>query len=50
LAGPDPTALVESVPVDALRREIARYDRGWGEEIVDQPERYHNRFYQGFIV
>jgi len=50
LAGPDPTALVDRVPVDALRREIADTIRGWGEEILDQPERYHNRFYQGFIV
>ena len=50
LAGPPPTALVDQVPVDALRREIADTIRDWGDEILNQPERYHNRFYQGFIV
>jgi hypothetical protein len=24
--------------------------RNWGQEILDQPNRYRNRFYQGFIV
>lgn len=24
--------------------------RGWGEQILEQPEPYRNRFYQGFIV
>ena len=23
---------------------------GWGQEIIDNPDRYNNRFYQGFIV
>jgi hypothetical protein len=50
LAGPSPTTLVDPVPVDALRREIRDTMRTWGKEILDQPNRYRNRFYQGFIV
>lgn len=50
LAGPSPIALVDPVPVDALRREIHETMRNWGQEILDQPNRYRNRFYQGFIV
>lgn len=23
---------------------------GWRQEILDEPQRYNNRFYQGFIV
>lgn len=50
LAGPSPTTLMDPVPVDALRREIRNTMRNWGQEILDQPSRYRNRFYQGFIV
>lgn len=50
LAGPSPTALVDPVPVEALRREIRDTIRDWGQEILDEPNRYRNRFYQGFIV
>jgi predicted nucleotidyltransferase len=50
LAGPDPTALVDPIPVDALRREMGETMRSWGAQILDQPARYRNRFYQGFIV
>jgi hypothetical protein len=50
LAGPSPTTLVDPVPVDELRREIRNTMRTWGQEILDQPNRYRNRFYQGFIV
>jgi hypothetical protein len=50
LAGPSPTTLVDAVPVDALRREIRDTMRDWGKEILDDPNRYRNRFYQGFIV
>jgi hypothetical protein len=38
------------VPVDALRREIGDTIRDWGQEILERPQRYRNRFYQGFIV
>jgi hypothetical protein len=50
LAGPSPTTLVDPVPADALRREIRDTMRVWGKEILDDPNRYRNRFYQGFIV
>lgn len=50
LAGPNPTTLVDPVPPDALRREIRDTMRDWGKQILDDPNRYRNRFYQGFIV
>lgn len=50
IAGPDPKALVDPIPVDALRREIAETIRSWGQQILTRPEVYSNRFYQGYIV
>jgi hypothetical protein len=50
LAGPDPATLVDPIPVDVLRAEILETIRGWGGDILAQPEPYRNRFYQGFIV
>jgi predicted nucleotidyltransferase len=50
LAGPGSATLVDLVPVDALRREIRHTIRDWGQQILDDPDRYRNRFYQGFIV
>ena len=50
LAGSSPATLVDLVPVDALRREIRHTIRDWGQQILDDPDRYRNRFYQGFIV
>ena len=50
LAGPAPRSLVDRIPVEALRQEIGETMRSWGEQILDSPERYRNRFYQGFIV
>jgi hypothetical protein len=50
LAGPSPATLVEPVPVDALRREIGDTIHDWGQQILDHPEPYRNRLYQGFIV
>ena len=50
LAGPNPVTLLDPVPVDALRQEIRATMRDWGQEILDDPDRYRNRFYQTFIV
>jgi hypothetical protein len=50
LAGPSSATLVDLVPVDALRREIRHTIRDWGQQILDHPDRYRNRFYQCFIV
>lgn len=50
LAGPPVADLLDPVPADALRREIYTVMHTWGGEILSAPERYNNRFYQGFIV
>ncbi len=50
LAGPDPRTLVAPVPVKALRQDILSTLRGWGQEILDNPESINNRFYQTFAV
>ena len=50
LAGPTPAALVDPIPVQALRQEIRETIRGWARQIFNQPERYRNRFYQSHIV
>ena len=50
LAGPSPSTLVDAIPVDALRQETRATIRDWGREILDRPEVYANRFYQGYLV
>lgn len=50
LAGPPPVTLVDPIPVGVLRREIRETMRDWGREILSEPERFDNRFYQSFIV
>jgi hypothetical protein len=50
LAGPSPAQLIDPVPIDALRREMRNTIRDWGNQILENPEPYRNRFYQGFIV
>jgi hypothetical protein len=50
LAGPVPATLVDPIPVDALREEIRATMRAFGQEILDDPAKYRNRFYQGYIV
>lgn len=50
LAGPPPGSLVDPIPVERLRREIMRTITGWGQELIDNPDRFANRFYQSFIV
>lgn len=50
LTGPAPESLIEPIPVLLLRREIFATINEWGQEILANPERYNNRFYQGFIV
>jgi hypothetical protein len=50
LAGPGPAEVVDPVPVPVLRGEIAATIRDWGDEILGEPERFRNRFYQSFIV
>jgi hypothetical protein len=50
LAGPDPATLVAPIPVGALRQEILAGMRGWGQQILADPEIINNRFYQTFAV
>lgn len=50
LAGQNPASLVDPIPVELLRREILATIRVWGRQILDEPERFKNRFYQTFIV
>jgi len=50
LAGQRPETLVDLIPVETLRQEIMATIRDWGQQILDKPERYNNRFYQTFIV
>jgi hypothetical protein len=50
LAGPDPKTLVEPVPVEALKAKIFEVLNTWGQQILDDPALYNNRFYQAFIV
>jgi predicted nucleotidyltransferase len=50
LDGPSPETLVDPIPAAALRREILATINDWGREILAAPERYNNRFYQGYIV
>ena len=50
LAGPDPAALVDLLPVEALRQEILEGMKGWGRQILADQEIINNRFYQTFAV
>lgn len=50
LAGPPPSTLLDAIPVEALRAEIRRTIQDWGGQILAEPDRYRNRFYQTYIV
>jgi len=50
LHGPLPRTLIDPIPAASLREEILHVIAGWGREILDNPARYANRFYQGFIL
>jgi predicted nucleotidyltransferase len=50
LAGPPPKSLVEPISEELLKAEIFETLRSWGQQILDNPDQYNNRFYQSFIV
>ncbi len=50
LFGPPPVSLVDEVAVEELRAEIRTVMKDWGAEILGEPDRYRNHFYQAFIV
>jgi predicted nucleotidyltransferase len=50
LSGPEPSELIEPIPVGVLRRAILESINKSGKEILTNSEQYSNRFYQSFIV
>jgi hypothetical protein len=50
LAGPPPATLVEPVSPELLRAEMFETFTSWGQQLLEDPEPYNNRFYQSFIV
>lgn len=48
--GPDPVTLIDPIPADELCKEIKETIVGWGEELIENPEPYRNRFYQSYLV
>lgn len=50
LAGPSPETLVDPIPVGALRQEILETMTDWGQQILAEPDRINNWFYQTFAV
>jgi hypothetical protein len=50
IAGPPPKTLIEPIPTEKLRTEIFETMAKEGRHILNQPNNYSNRFYQGFIV
>jgi predicted nucleotidyltransferase len=50
LAGPPPETLIDPITPQALRREIYRDMNEWGQEILRDPARMNNRFYQAYLV
>jgi hypothetical protein len=50
LAGPSPNVLVDPISKKQLRGEIYETITNWGQEIINGPAPFNDRFYQGFIV
>ncbi|PWT93500.1 MAG: hypothetical protein C5B55_04480 [Blastocatellia bacterium] len=50
MAGPPPITLVARIPVELFLAEIKEVIVDWGREIIANPKRYNNHFYQTFIV
>jgi hypothetical protein len=50
LSGPEPSTLIEPIPVGILRRAILTSINKSGRMILTHPEQFNNRFYQTFIV
>lgn len=50
LAGPAPKTLVNLISTEDLRAEMFATITDWGQQILNDPAHYENRFYQSFIV
>lgn len=48
--GPDPKTLIDPIDPNDLRREIQETLVGWGQELIENPKPYENRFYQAYLV
>jgi hypothetical protein len=50
LYGPPPETLLDPVATGSLSEEIRGTMLNWGQQILDDPSPYNNRFYQTYIV
>jgi predicted nucleotidyltransferase len=50
LIGPPPSNLIASIPPEDLRHEMFDVLITWGQQILNDPARWSNHFYQGFVV
>lgn len=50
LAGPLAPTLIDPVSADALRGEVSMTIQEWGQELLANPDRMNNRWYQPFVV
>jgi hypothetical protein len=50
LAGPHPHELIDPVPADGLRREVAAKMDDWAQMIFADPDQMDNRWYQPYAV
>ena len=50
LAGCDPRELIDPVTAGDLRQEVLATMRDWAREIIADPDRMDNRWYQPFVV
>ena len=50
LAGPHPSTLIDPIPASALRQDILETINNWGSQILTDPERINNHFFQTFAV
>jgi hypothetical protein len=50
LAGPDPSEVMNTIPISELRVDIYRTFADWAKEIFKNPDEIGNHFYQTFAV
>lgn len=50
LAGPDPSSLIDPIPVSELRLDAYRTYANWGKVIFEDPQEIGSHFYQTFAV
>lgn len=50
LTGPPPETLIDPITAETLKGEIYVTINEWGEEILNDSDRFNNNFYQVFIV